>query len=435
MWFHILSRINNFIWGYIAFAIVIGLGLYFTVRSKTFQLRHFPSIWKHFYNSFSNNSSSEEGTHPIKVLFTAIGGSIGIGNIVGICTAIQIGGPGALFWTWVAGFLGMLLQYSEVFLGMKYRVRNPDGSFDGGPMYFLQKAFIKSKWIHLFVAILLCIYGVELFMFNVITDSISVNWHIPRITVIASILALFFLTVQGGFARITKVCTTIVPIFLIVYIGMCGWILCKNYSILPHTFALIFQGAFTSQGALGGFAGSSILLTISMGLSRGAYAGDLGIGYNSIIHCQTNSKSPNTQALLTMMGIFINTFILCTLSTMLVLLTDTWTQPIDITLMIQSALAQYFPYMTFFMPLFLFLLGYLTIITYYFVGSKCAYFISPRYGKKIYLVYALCISPIFAFVNPTQVFTIMSLAGALLLTINFLGIFRLRKEVQFHVEN
>ncbi len=434
MFFTALEQLYNFIWEYIGFSLIIATGAYFTIISRSFQLRRFPAILRHLLSSFKPDSGEETGLHPLKTLVTALGGSIGLGNVVGICTAIQIGGPGALFWTWVTGFLGMLLIYSEVYLGMVYRVSDPKGGFSGGPMYFLSKAFKSKKLIPVLAALFLCIYGVEIFMFNVVSDSVSTNWHLNKTAVAGGLLLLVLFATHGGIKRVSKICTTIVPIFLGIYLLMNFWVLLQNLPLLPAAFAMIVKSAFTSQAAIGGFAGSTVMLTIAMGISRGAYAGDIGIGYNSVIHAETSSPHPHKQASLTIFGVFLSTFVVCTISTLLVLITGAWSEPIDVTLMVQAALSRYFPFMDYFMPIFLFLLGYLTITTYFMMGQKCARFLSPKHGKKFYYLYAAIALPLFTFVNATQAFIVMSLTGALLLVMNLIGIFLLRKEIRFEID-
>mgnify|MGYP001491157368 CR=1 FL=1 len=430
--FH-LESINSFIWSYLAFGIILFLGLYFTITSKAFQFRKFPRIFNNFLSTFKNDEKSEKGENPFRLFLTALGGSIGIGNIVGISLAIQIGGPGALFWVWIAGILGMLLQYSEVYIGMLHRKENSSNGYSGGPMHFLPVAF-KKKYVAYIAAFLLCVYGVELFIFNVISESISSNWHIPKPIVIGAVLSLVLLAVSGGVKRISKICISILPIFLSIYGIMAAIVFFKHISLVPTVFLSIVKGAFTTQAATGGFAGSTVLLTIAAGLSRGAYAGDLGIGYNSIIHCQTKTDKPHTQAALTSMGILFNTFIVCSISTFLVLITDVWSDKMDVSLMVQAALAKHFPYMNLYMPLFLFVMGYLTVTTYFFVGLKCAEYISPKRGKLLYYLYAIIALPLFAFVDPKEAFILMSTAGALLLLLNLTAIFILRKQIKFHVD-
>ena len=432
--FALLETLNDFIWGHAAFLLIVGLGLYFSIRSRFFQVRRFGGIFRSFISFFSERTSVKTtGVHPLKVFFAAIGGCIGIGNIVGICTAVQIGGPGALFWTWVGGLFGMLIQYSEVFLGLRYRILNKQGSYDGGPMYFLPVAY-KMKWPGWLVSFLLCIYGVEIFMFNVMSRSIAINWHLNYHVVVICLLAAVLLVATGGIKRVGEICSAIIPLFVFFYLSMSLWVIFQHIGDVPKALMQILEGAFTSQAALGAFAGSSVMLTISMGLSRGAYSGDIGVGYTSVIHAESHTNQFKRQSALTIIGVFLDTFVICSLSIFLVLLSGHWHSGIDVTLMVQEALGFHFPYMTIFMPFFLFLLGYSTLLAYFVVGIKCAKFIAPKWGPPLYYLYAATALPLFAYVEASNAFLIMSLAGACLLILNLTGIFLLRKEVEFGLE-
>ena len=421
--FSTLDAVNNFIWGRIAFLLIVGIGAYFSFRSKFFQVRKFGAITRSFFSFFTDKTATAEGIHPLKAFFAAIGGCIGIGNIVGIVTAVQIGGPGALFWTWIGGLCGMVIQYAEVYLGMRYRVKNESDGYDGGPMYFLPVAY-KGKWIAPLVCILLCIYGVEIFMFNVMADSIAVNSNIDLIWIVAALLAATIPVALGGINRVGEVCSGLIPLFVVLYVAMAIWVLIQQADRLPDVFREIFTGAFSTQAAKGAFAGSSVALAISMGLSRGAYSGDIGVGYASVIHAESRTTHFGRQASLTIIGVFLDTFVVCSLSVLVVLATGHWHSGIDVSIMVQEGLGLYFPYMHFFMPLFLFLLGYTTILAYFVVGVKCAKFLSPKWGTLL----------LFAFVDSSQAFLIMSLSGAFLLLFNLTGIFLMRKEVNFRLE-
>ena len=431
--FALLEQINNFIWNHFAFLLIFGVGIYFSIHSRFFQIRRFGGIIRSFFGFFKEKSTDRRGIHPLKAFFAAIGGCIGIGNVVGICTAVQIGGPGALFWTWIAGLCGMLIQYSEVYLGLKYRVKNAQHNYDGGPMYFLPVAY-KTKWVAPIVCALLCIYGVEIFMFNVMADAISVNWHIDLPWVVAALLVATLVVALGGVNRVGEICSAAIPFFIILYLIMGTWVLILHTSDLLAVLGQIFEGAFTAQAAQGGFLGSTVGLTISMGLSRGAYSGDIGVGYTSIIYAESQSKQVKRLSSLAIVGVFLDTFVVCTLSILLVLATGFWKTEPDVSLMVQNALALYFPYMNYFMPFFLFLLGYTTILAYFVVGVKCAKFLSPKWGPFLYYSYACIALPVFAFTKANDAFIVMSLAGACLLLLNLFGIFRLRKEVRFGLE-
>lgn len=432
MTFQTLEQINEFIWGHIAFLLIIGLGAYFSFSSRFFQIRKFGAIWGAFF-SFFQEKTGKSGIHPLKTFFAAIGGCIGIGNVVGIVTAVQIGGPGALFWAWIGGLAGMLIQYAEVYLGMRFRIKNSEGSYDGGPMYFLPLAY-KTKWVAPLVCILLCIYGVEVFMFNVMADSIATNWHVNQYVVVALLMAAILIVASGGINRVGEVCSGLIPLFIFLYMGMALWVIFQNSAQLPSVFSSIFEGAFTPQAAAGGFAGSTVMMTISMGLSRGAYSGDIGVGYTSVIYAESGTHKIKKQSAMTIVAIFLDTFLICTLSILVVLATGNWKSGIDVTLMVQEGLGLYFPYMHVFMPLFLFLLGYSSILAYFVVGAKCAKFISKKWGPTLYYIYACIALPLFAFVDATEAFLIMSLSGALLLILNLLGIYLLRKEIEFGLD-
>lgn len=430
----IFEQLNAFLWTCPALLLILVLGLYLTFSSRFLQLRRFPAIIREFSRLISLRKPGDvPGIHPLKAFFASIGGAIGISNLIVICIAIQIGGPGALFWIWVTGFFGMMLKYSEVFIGMRHRVANGSGSYDGGPMFFLQRAFPKARWVAAVVCFLLCIYGVEILMFSEVVTVVSTNWHLSRWVVMVVLLATILWAGAGGIRRVGEICARIIPCFVVVFVLMSLSVLAMNWHLLPTVFALVVKSAFTGHAAIGGFAGSTVLMTIVQGATRGCYSGDVGIGYASVVHCESALERPQLQAGLAIFGIFLDTFIVCTMSLSLILVTGVWIEPMDPGLLVQAALSKYFPYMHLFMPFLVLLLGYSTMTTVFCIGLKAAHFLSPVWGKKAYWIYAIIILPLFSNGNPATALLIMSLAGAFLLIINLLGIFRLRKELDFDI--
>lgn len=425
--FEILTRLDAFFWGNIAFAIIIGLGVYLTLRMKFFQFRAFPTFLKLFSQLAGTSSKGEQGIHPLKVFFASVGGMIGIGNVVAVVSALQIGGPGALIWLWIAALFGSIIKYSEIYLGLKHRIANDRGGFDGGPLYFLRAAF-HNLWIPGIVALLLCVYGVEIYQFAVVTDCLSTNWHINRFAITLLLLALVLFSTIGGIKRIGKICTVIMPACVFLYALMTLIVILQNTSLLPNILATAFQSAFTGHAALGGFAGSTFFLAMQQGTARAAYSADLGIGNDSIIQSESSSIFPERQASLAILGVFIDNLV-CTLSLILVLISGLWTSSLPASQLVQSSLALYFPYMDLFMPLLFLILGYTTIISYFGVGMKCARYLSLRHGEKIYLFFGSCSFLFFSFFDQSKALLIMSLSGALLLILNLSGIFRLRHQV------
>ena len=427
--FYYLESLELFLWGYVGIALIVALGIYFTFVSKGFQLRNFLRSLKIFFTFFKHKEEGP-GIHPLKLFFASVGGCIGIGNLVTVCIAVQLGGPGALFWIWVTAFLGMILKYSEIYLGLRYRIPNNEGGYDGGPMHFLRYAF-KSSWIPKIVCLLLCIYGVEIFMFDTIVDSITLNWEIPRLAVVIPLLILVVVTGVGGIRRVGNISSILIPFFVVVYIGMSCYVLFQNIEKIPALLLTVLTSAFTGHAAVGGFIGSAMLMAMTKGVEAGCYTGDIGIGYASVIHSETQECQPQKQALLAIVAIFLDTFIICTATLLLVLITDVWTAPIDGALMVQTALEGYFPYMNVYMPIFLFLLGFSTITAYFCVGAKCSQFLWPKIGKKVFYAYATISFFAFSFIEAKQALTIMMISGGFLIAINLIGIFKLRDRIDF----
>ncbi|KIC74959.1 putative D-alanine/glycine transport protein, sodium-dependent [Neochlamydia sp. TUME1] len=426
-----LEQVENILWGYVAVPTILLLGVFLSFQARWVQIVQFPRVVKTFFGFLFVPDKDKSGVHPLQAFFACVGGCVGIGNIVGITTAVQIGGPGALLWIWLTAIAGMMIKYSEVYLGIRYRVPNAHGGYNGGPMYFLQRVF-KGSFVPTIVGGLLCIYGVEVYQFNVIVKSVTANVNLSPYLVLAILLALVIFAGQGGVRRVGNISGISIPLFVFVYLGMGCWVLIQNIDRIPEVLKAVFNTAFTGHAAVGGFIGSSAMGTISQGVRRGCYTGDLGVGYASVIHSESFVKIPEKQASLVIFDIFVDTFMICTTSILIILVTDLWHQPINSSLLIQTALAQYFPYMEWFMPLFLFLLGYSTINAYFCVGLKCAEYLHPRKGRKLYYIYAVITLGAFALVDTAQAQTVMTIAGGLLLVLNCYGIFKLRHEISYN---
>lgn len=424
-----LARLDQLFWSYVAFLLIMILGGYLTIKMRFFQIRALPSILKTFLDFLKVRSDGEKGVHPLRAFFASVGGMIGIGNVVGIVTAIQLGGPGALFWVWIAAIIGAIIKYSEIILGFIYRIPNSKGSYDGGPVYFLRAAF-KNRIIPTVVAVLLCIYGIEIYQFSVVTSSISMNWQVNHYAVMAVFLFLVIFAGVGGVKRIGKICSYTMPLFLLAYIGMGLWLIIKEAHMLPDIFRTVFGSAFTGHAAVGGFAGCGAIAAIQHGVSRACYSADLGIGYDSMIQSESSTLYPEKQANLAVLGVFIDNLI-CTMSILIVLVSGIWTSntPLEASELVKSALSAHFPVIKVFMPMFLLIVGYTTIIAYFCVGMKCARFLAPKHGEKIYIAYAIASFVFFSFFDQTQALLVMSISGALLLSFNLVGIFRLRHQI------
>lgn len=430
--FSFMQFFDDCLWGYLAFPILIFTGIILSIQSRFVQIRKFPDIIKTFLSLLINKNTDHTGIHPLKAFFACIGGSVGLGNIIGICTAVQLGGPGALFWIWVTAILGMMIKYSEVYLGLKYRVPNGRGGYNGGPMFFLEKVY-KLKWVPKLAALLLCFYGVEVYQFRIVTTTLTQNLNVNEYLVSAFLLGLVIYSCSGGIRRVGTISGIMIPVFVVMYVLMSAWLFFHHAAAIPAVIKSVFVSAFSEHAAVGGFAGSTILMTISQGMRRGCYTGDVGVGYASVVHSETAIQIPEKQASLVIFDMFLDTFIMCTTSLMIILVTQSWHSPLDTSIMVQTALAQYFPFVDFFMPFFVFMVGVSTINIYFCVGLKCSEYLSPKYGRLCFYAYAIASLIFFSFFSTAHAQTFLSVTGGLLLLINTYGIIKLRHEISFNI--
>jgi AGCS family alanine or glycine:cation symporter len=433
LFFGVINAIDTFFWGFVSFFLILLLGLYFTVHTRAFQIRSFAHIIKTFaYIAKHPLTDSQVGIHPLRLFFTSVGGMVGIANVVGVVTAVQFGGPGALFWVWVTGIVGAVIKYAEIYLGFKYRIPKLCGSgYQGGPVHVLKEAFAQ-RFFPITVAIFLCIYCVEVFQFSVMVESVSFNFNIEKPIAILLLLSAVFYIVMGGVDRLTRYCMYINPFMMFSYLFMCFWVIGLHFNELPALLYTVIKSAFSGHAAVGGFAGSTVLMAIRYGVSRAAYSADIGMGYDSSMQVESKISHPENQAKLAIFGVYMDNCI-CTLTLLVVLLSGIWsaTPAVEPCVAVQLALAPYFPSVKLLFPLFFLMTGFTTIAAYFTVGVKTSQYLSPSYGKSAYLLYGLITLPLFCYMGETKALTLMSLSGAGLLTLNLLGIYRLRKQVKF----
>ncbi len=434
--FDFLNLLDGFYWKYIGWILVLLVGTYLTIFSKFFQLKQILSIKQNLKSILRDSQKGEVGINPFKIFFSSIGGMVGLGNITGISVAMMAGGPGSLFWTMIAAFLGSLLKYSEIYVGVKYRIKNSEQSFDGGPMYYLQKAF-KTKTLSYVFCVLMCLYGVEIYQFNVLVDAAQKFYNVPKVFAIFFMLSFVIYTVVGGVKRIANIASVIMPFFMIFYIVSSLYIIFKNYLHIPSFLYLVFSSAFSGSAAVGGFVGSSFILCCYLGISKAIYSGDICVGYDSIIQSESKIIDPKQQGVLAIYGLLTDNFI-CILTNIVVGITGGWFRlnHLSETEIIPTIFKEYFGNIsTVLISILFFIAGITTINSYLIAGTKAAKFISPTIGKKIYISYAfvsfIFFSCFFHGNTLTNTLVFMSLLSGFLVLINITAIFKLRKEIKF----
>ena len=428
--FELLTQLDAMLWDYIGLIIILLIGFYLTIYSKFFQFRALFRLRTYVKDLIACAGKDKQGTNPIKLYFASVGGMVGLGNIVTVVSAVTIGGPGSLVWLWIASFLGMLVKYSEVYLGIKYRIKNNDKGFDGGPMYYLRVAF-KNRVLPVMVCVLLCIYGAEVSQFLILTDTIVTTFSLNRYLVIGILLFFILLTAVKGVKRFATVCTAMMPPFMLIYVALGMWIIADHYSDLPNVFSLIFSSFLDYKSQVGGFVSGGILLAAHYGVSRAVYSGDIGIGYDSIIQSETQTIYPEKQARMSIFALFTDSLI-CTISILILLVTGMWeVQGLQPSEYVVSALKLYLPNVEYFMAVLFVFAGFTTITGYLVVGQKCAKYLNKKYGQYLYILYSIFAFIFFSFYSQEQVILVMSVSGGLLMVVNMLGVFKLRKSIEF----
>ncbi|HEM5174236.1 TPA: sodium:alanine symporter family protein [Streptococcus suis] len=323
----LFKAINNLVWGPPLLLLLVGTGVYLTLRLGVFQIGKLPTAFRLI---FSSDQSGQGDVSSFAALCTALAATVGTGNIVGVATAITTGGPGALFWMWVAAFFGMATKYAEGFLAIKYRTKDANGQAAGGPMHYITLG-MGQKWkpLAIFFAIsgvLVALLGIGTFsQVNSITASLETSFGLaPQLVSIVTAISIAFF-IFGGIEKISDVSTKVVPFMAILYILASITVLAVHWDQLLPTLALVFKSAFTPAAAVGGFVGATVKEAIQRGIARGVFSNESGLGSAPIAAAAAKSDNPVEQGLISMTGTFIDTLIICSLTGLSILVTDQWT--------------------------------------------------------------------------------------------------------------
>ena len=324
---HFVQTLNLYLSDYILMILLIGTGIFFTFRTRFVQIRCFGEGMKQVFGNFSlKGKQHESGLSSFQALTAAVAAQVGTGNLVGACGAILIGGPGAIFWMWIIAFFGMATIYAEAVLAQKTRQVAADGTISGGPVCYIKHAFtgIFGKILAGFFAVACTIalgFAGSMVQSNSISSACSSAFGIPTwiIGSIVAVLAAFIFI--GGVKRLGTVTEKIVPIMAILYIIGCLIVICARIRYIPETFGMIFRYAFAPQAIIGGSIGFALKQAISQGAKRGLFSNEAGMGSTPHAHAMANVKTPHQQGVVAMVGVFIDTFVVLTLTAVVVIST------------------------------------------------------------------------------------------------------------------
>ena len=389
----IVSQISDFVWNNLLLYLLVLTGILFTIRTRFVQVRRFGTGLKRLFGSINLNGekANHEGMSSFQALTTAIAAQVGTGNITGCATALASGGPGAIFWMWVSAFFGMSTIYGEAVLAQKYKTVDEDGQVTGGPIYYIRARFRGKfgKFLAGFfsIAIIFALgFAGNMVQSNSIGDSFHNAFGISPIiigVICAAIAAFIFL---GGVARIASVTEKLVPVMAMFYIVGCAIILCLNHATLIEAFRSIFVGAFQPQAVAGGVAGVTVKEAMRYGVARGLFSNEAGMGSTPHAHALAKVKKPQDQGVIAIVSVFIDTFVILTLTALVILSTGALSSGETGSALAQTAFDSAFgSFGSVFIAICMFFFAFSTIIGWYFFGEVN---VKALFGKKAVKIYS-----------------------------------------------
>ncbi|VSX64521.1 Na+/alanine symporter [Streptococcus pneumoniae] len=395
----LLKSIDAFAWGPPLLILLVGTGIYLTMRLGLLQVLRLPKAFQLIFIQDKGHGDVSS----FAALCTALASTVGTGNIIGVATAIKVGGPGALFWMWMAAFFGMATKYAEGLLAIKYRTKDDHGAVAG---------------------VLVALLGIGTFtQVNSITESIQNTTTIsPAIT--ALVLSVFVaIAVFGGLKSISKVSTTVVPFMALIYILGTLTVIFFNIGKIPGTIALVFTSAFSPLAAVGGFAGASVRMAIQNGVARGVFSNESGLGSAPIAAAAAKTNEPVEQGLISMTGTFIDTLIICTLTGLTILVTGVWSGDLNGVALTQSAFSTVFSHFgPALLTIFLVLFAFTTILGWNYYGERCFEFLFGARFIWLYRVFFVLMVLLGGFIELDMVWIIADIVNALMALPNLIAL-------------
>ena len=400
----ILTSIDGFVWGVPLIVLILAVGVFLTIRVKGLQIRLLPRAIKELFVNEKSGDSGEVSS--FAALCTALSATIGTGNIVGVATALVAGGPGALFWMWVAAFVGMATKYAECLLAVKYRTVAEDGHIVGGPFYYIEKGMgPKWRWlakIFAFFGVCVGLFGIGTFtQINGITNAVQTfvdpdktwtvhmfgmdySWTVVIAGVLLSICVA--LVVIGGIKRISSVSQVVVPFMAVAYVVVVLIILLTHLGEIPGAFRTIIESAFGLRAAAGGALGA-VLIAMQKGIARGIFSNEAGLGSAPIAAAAALTDSPGQQGLISMLGTFIDTIVICTMTGLSIVIAGTWNIGLEGVAVTTKAFQMTLPFpeqfSSFILMICLVFFAFTTILGWDYYSEKCLEYLSNGNQKVV----------------------------------------------------
>lgn len=320
------ATLNGLVWGWPMIALLMGTGLLLTVLTGAIQFRRLGFALREVLGRIRWRSGGPGAVRPFQAVATALASTVGVGNIAGVATAIFLGGPGAVFWLWVSGLLGMATKYAEIVVALHYREPDASGTMRGGAMYVLKKG-LGLPWLGSVFALLtaLAAFGIgNMVQANSVADALRATLHVPTWLTGVGLVVLTALVILGGIRSIARVTQWLVPFMAVFYVLGALLVLALHAGQLPRVLGLIFEGAFSGTAAAGGFAGSTLMMALRYGIARGLFSNEAGLGSAPMVHAAADTDHPVRQGMYGVFEVFVDTLVICTATALVILVTGSW---------------------------------------------------------------------------------------------------------------
>ncbi len=424
----IISQASSLIWGVPMLILLVGTGLYLTIKLRGMQ---FWALGHAFKLIFTKEENAKGDITHFQALMTALAATVGIGNIVGVATAITFGGPGAVFWMWITGLVGMATKYSEAILAVKYREEGSNG-YKGGPMYYLAKGANMPKLAFAFAAFtVLASFGIgNMTQSNAIANALTSQFDTPTWITGIVLLTITSFVILGGIKSIGKTTSILIPFMIAVYLSTAIVILATNADKISDAFGLIFYHAFNPIAAGGGFAGAAVAAAIRYGIARGVFSNESGLGSAPIAAAAAKTNDPVKQALVSMTQTFIDTLVVCTMTALIILMAPVWTTGGSAGELTLKSF-EYFlgDYGSFVVVLATILFGYSTILGWSYYGERAFEYIFGEDSIKFYRIIFVSFVLVGAMLELKLVWNFSDLANGLMAIPNLIALLLLSKIV------